>query len=305
MRILAVDDDPTILEITELFLESIGYRDVRLAPSAQHARRALDAEQTPFDCVLLDINMPEVTGIELIPDIIDHPVHHSARIVMLSALSDTQHIADAFVAGAIDYMLKPFELFDLEASIRAVEAQSLSERPLPVTSLDYDHSQMLQISRLIERGATLRSDRSGIVSPFAIENCIRRVPTSSRARAAVTLIEMGPLADGTTLHGVGFDTPYVAALSQAFVSHSQAFATMLSYNGDGVFTALSFDVSPEDQAAIEAGFRAAVGAADAAHFGSGSGQSAVTIRSVMCRDLPVGSNPLDLLRGAHAGEAAG
>lgn len=302
MRILAVDDDPTILEIIELFLESIGYTDVRLAPSAQHAIKELDASERPFDCILLDINMPGMTGIDLIPHIIDHPVHHEARIVMLTALSDTQHIADAFVAGAIDYMLKPFELFDLEASIKAVEAQRLVSRPIPVTALNYEQSQILQINMLIEKGVTLRSDASGIVSPFAIENCIRRVPASTRENAALTMVELLSLADGREVQGIALDDPYIAALTEDLVQRVQNKQSMLSYNGDGIVTILSFGFSRSDQSAMEAAVADAVRQTDAALFPGATGATKYETRILLCGDLSEEQDPLNTLRKARAGD---
>ncbi|MEQ6248110.1 response regulator [Sulfitobacter sp. HNIBRBA3233] len=302
MRILAVDDDPTILEITELFLESIGYTDVSLAPSAQHAMKEMDASDRPFDCILLDINMPGMTGIDLIPHIIDHPHHHEARIVMLTALSDTQHIADAFVAGAIDYMLKPFELFDLEASIKAVEAQRMAERPIPVTALDYKQSQVVKINTLIERGATLRSDASGVVSPFAIENCVLRVPGSTRDGAAVALVELATLAGGRKINGIGTEDPYILKLTEALVEAIKDTKGMLSYNGEGVFTILAFNFSRDEAAPLLDAVHRAVETADKEVFADADTMTAYRTLMVHCRDLPDAQNPLITLRDARAGD---
>ncbi|MDB5661059.1 MAG: srrA, partial [Cypionkella sp.] len=63
MRILAVDDDPCILELMPLLVAISGFPDVTTAPSGQRALDALANSDDSFDCLLLDINMPGMDGV--------------------------------------------------------------------------------------------------------------------------------------------------------------------------------------------------------------------------------------------------
>ena len=65
LRILAVDDDPFIRELLPKIAARVGCSDVTLASSGQQALDRIATAAEPFDCLLLDINMPDLSGIEL------------------------------------------------------------------------------------------------------------------------------------------------------------------------------------------------------------------------------------------------
>ncbi len=248
MRILAIDDDPTILEIIELFLESLGYSDIHVAPSAEQAIRLMSRSDAPFDLVLLDINMPGMSGISLIREIMHHPLHRHARIVMLSALDDPHHIEDAFIAGAVDYRVKPFELCDLEASIKAVERACQSD-----------------IEPGIRSGNDLRSGVTGMVPPEAIANCIQRIPPASRARATLAFVEIPSRPDPTA------EAEYVVALAQELLCALEGRRSLLSHIGSRRFAIMSFGASDTSAPDLEALVNAAVAATDTATTGKTTG----------------------------------
>ena len=62
MRILAVDDDMFIRELLPKIAARVGCPDITVAASAQKALQTIAAAPVPFDCLLLDINMPEMSG---------------------------------------------------------------------------------------------------------------------------------------------------------------------------------------------------------------------------------------------------
>ena len=70
MKILIVDDDTLILEILTLYLGTIDYTDVHCAENATAALTMIKEANPPFECILLDISMPVLTGIELIPEVV-------------------------------------------------------------------------------------------------------------------------------------------------------------------------------------------------------------------------------------------
>jgi sigma-B regulation protein RsbU (phosphoserine phosphatase) len=125
MRILVVDDNEDSRDITEAALLSAGYRDVQTAPSAAAAFKHLKLgaadqdESCDIDIILLDIVMPEIDGIEACAMIRNDPRHADVPIIMVTSLDDMDSLANAFVAGATDYVTKPVNRIELLARVRA------------------------------------------------------------------------------------------------------------------------------------------------------------------------------------------
>src|ERR1700722_7758629 len=111
MRILVVDDQEDSRDLTEGALLSAGYNDILTASSAWEALKALDVGRTTnedpaVDVVLLDIVMPEMDGVEACARIRNDPRYADMPIIMVTSLDDMNSLANAFVAGATDYVTK-------------------------------------------------------------------------------------------------------------------------------------------------------------------------------------------------------
>ena len=120
-RILIVDDDPEIGEMLSDFLTLKGY-SARAVPDGGAAVREIVA--APPDVVLLDINMPGLTGIEALPAI--RAVAPRAIVIMISATEDAATAKRALAYGAFDYVVKPI---DLQYLSRSIETALLMARP--------------------------------------------------------------------------------------------------------------------------------------------------------------------------------
>ena len=125
-RILAVDDDVSILELVSDVLSERGMA-VCTAASGEEALERLERER--FDLVLLDIMMKGISGLEVcqrIRDQVDCP------ILFLSAKDDVKDVVKGLGLGADDYMTKPFALEELVARIQAhlrSSARSAARKP--------------------------------------------------------------------------------------------------------------------------------------------------------------------------------
>ena len=106
--ILLVDDELKLLQILQSSLEKKGYR-VYTAANGQAARRRL-AEQ-PVDIVLLDIMLPDVTGLVLLEEF--SALYPEKIFIMMTAYSDVQNAVMAVKAGAFDYLVKPAKLDEI------------------------------------------------------------------------------------------------------------------------------------------------------------------------------------------------
>ena len=114
-------EDPR--ELTEAAF-SAGHHDVVTAASAWEAMKILDVgriteEPSTIDVVLLDIIMPEIDGIEACARIRTDPRYADIPIVMVTSLADMDSLANAFVAGATDYITKPINRVELVARVRS------------------------------------------------------------------------------------------------------------------------------------------------------------------------------------------
>lgn len=121
MKILAVDDDRVLLEILDYHLRTSGFIDIELLSSPLAAIRKLEGTSQSFDCILLDIEMPEMSGIELCGRIRALDAYRQTPILMLTSVSDRTSVDQAFKNGASDYITKPLDNVELQARLRTVK----------------------------------------------------------------------------------------------------------------------------------------------------------------------------------------
>ena len=128
MRILVVDDDPFILELIPKISANVGFFEVVPAASAEQALRLLADTKMIFDCLLFDISMPGMDGIELCKRVRQLPQYCQTPIVMLTAMRDISHMGDAYRAGATDYATKPFIIEELGTRLRMAQKTTHVQR---------------------------------------------------------------------------------------------------------------------------------------------------------------------------------
>lgn len=118
-EILVVDDDDVIRE-TLCELLSADY-SCQTADTAEEALAKLEAQR--FDVVLTDISMPGLNGTELLQRVLEE--YPGTPVIIISGHSDQDHAQQLIDRGAFDFLLKPFRLEVVEASVKRA-IQSLS-----------------------------------------------------------------------------------------------------------------------------------------------------------------------------------
>ena len=104
--ILAVDDSDIIISLIQVLMESHGYQFT----SADSAFEALALiKKQHFDLILLDIEMPEMSGVDLLSEMNQQRLLKDTKVVMLTGKTDVEHVKQCLELGAVSYILKPFD----------------------------------------------------------------------------------------------------------------------------------------------------------------------------------------------------
>lgn len=116
MHIASVEDDPIQAQLIQRTLENAGFA-FTLFDSGKKCLAAIQAGKK-FDLFLLDWELPDMTGIELLVWIRQH-IHHKATVVFLTNKGEDEELLEAFKLGADDYLTKPFNPAILLARVKA------------------------------------------------------------------------------------------------------------------------------------------------------------------------------------------
>jgi response regulator RpfG family c-di-GMP phosphodiesterase len=139
-RVLIVDDEETIRLALSKFLRTRGYA----VQTAESGAVALDLLQRgKYVLMLCDVRMPGLSGVELVPRALS--IDPELAIVMLTAVNDAPTAAEVLSAGAMDYLMKPIELTDLQQALERV----LHRRGLSI--------EQRNVERLIREEVALRT----------------------------------------------------------------------------------------------------------------------------------------------------
>ncbi|HOJ62792.1 MAG TPA: response regulator [Spirochaetota bacterium] len=113
--VLIVDDNPNNLKILGTMLESIGF-NVRVAKSGEECLKSIAISKP--DIILLDIHMPGMDGYEVCKIIKADSLLNDIPVIFISALTEEFQKSQAFEVGGVDYIVKPFELKDVELRVK-------------------------------------------------------------------------------------------------------------------------------------------------------------------------------------------
>lgn len=116
-RVLIVDDDAASRRLLEVRLRPLGWQ-VEMASDGEEALQKLDAFRP--DVILLDYMMPKVSGIEVVRRLKEEERYKGIPVILITARGSQEDKVTGLDAGADDYIVKPFEPFELLARVRSM-----------------------------------------------------------------------------------------------------------------------------------------------------------------------------------------
>jgi two-component system, chemotaxis family, chemotaxis protein CheY len=112
LKVLIVEDVESVQKRMLQILNKIGLKKITCAKNGSDALALLQAENAcdrPFNLVISDINMPKMSGLQLLKKIKNNPLLKSTSVFMVSARNEMESVMEAIDSGASNYLIKPFD----------------------------------------------------------------------------------------------------------------------------------------------------------------------------------------------------
>lgn len=253
MKILAVDDDEYILELLTMVAARSEFRDVTTALSGEAAFSILRSGGTEFDCLLFDINMPGMDGIELCRQVRLLDAYRKTPIIMLTAMTEKDYVDRAFIAGATDYVSKPFDVTEVGARLRIAKEliEARREAGTAVGAI-VSSSSSQEVSKGFKLADEVPLDGvKNLVSHFALGNYLKQLSQAGLNGTQIVAIKI----DGSeAIYSRASPSEFIFALTETAQAIGEVFKIdgyLLAYAGNGVFLLASQKASLEPSVEAE------------------------------------------------------
>jgi len=117
-KVLVVDDQLTMREVTRLALQEMGVRNIIDAENGDDAFKK--ATTQPLDMIISDFNMPGMDGLGLLRAVRGHPAVRKLPFILVTGRGDNALVVSAAQAGVNNYIVKPFTAEMLREKVEAV-----------------------------------------------------------------------------------------------------------------------------------------------------------------------------------------
>jgi DNA-binding NarL/FixJ family response regulator len=199
IRVLIVDDHPVVRLGLRTMLES--ETDISVVAMAATAREAIqEAENSHPDVVLIDLRMPEMSGVDAIA--ILHRDQPDIRILVLTNYQEDEYVRQAFAAGAMGYLLKNTPQEEIVQAIRSVHHNeryfppSIAERLLGTLGRESLSERELEVLKLVAKGLSNKEIANVLcISDKTARNhvakCLAKLGADDRTEATMTAVVRG------------------------------------------------------------------------------------------------------------------
>jgi two-component system chemotaxis response regulator CheY len=127
IKILVVDDFPTMRRIVKTLLKQVGFNNFVEAEDGEQGLRMLESENG-IDMVVSDWNMPNMTGIELLKVVRSKPKFKDLPFLMVTAEAEKENIIEAVKSGVSNYIVKPFTAQTLKEKLMKIDQMYASKK---------------------------------------------------------------------------------------------------------------------------------------------------------------------------------
>lgn len=162
LPILVIDDDPAVHNIIDFFLDGEPYTLLHALHPEEGLRMA--ADHSP-GLILLDIDMPQMTGLDLCDQLTQAEATQGIPIIFLTRMSGAAYTVEGFSRGGVDYITKPFEGPELKARVDAClrTRQAAAQLTETVSQLTEWHSDLTAILNELHVGTMLIDEQDRIL----------------------------------------------------------------------------------------------------------------------------------------------
>lgn len=126
LTILVVDDEPNVIELVRVTLED---RRLRVVEALDGATALAQADAARPELILLDVELPDMSGLDVCRLLRRDPRFAQAKIAMLTAAAQEDDVARGLAAGADHYLTKPFSPVRLMALVERLVPRAITWRP--------------------------------------------------------------------------------------------------------------------------------------------------------------------------------
>ena len=185
--VMMVDDDPLMIEMTHAFLRDAGYRR-HVATTEATGAIAMMLRELP-DVVLLDLNMPRVSGFDVLASMRDDPVLKHIPVIVLTSADDADTKLKALDLGASDFLRKPVDPSELALRLRNTLAAKAHREALRKTFVRYVSPRLAD--GIINDAAApfaAQAQRADVVALFADLRSFTRITETIEVELVVDML---------------------------------------------------------------------------------------------------------------------
>ncbi len=240
MKILAVDDDESIRALLSEAVAMKSKHALDSVHSGPEAIRTLARAKIPYDCLLIDIQMPVMDGITLVAKIRKIKEYARTPIIMLTAMAQKKYVDQAFAAGATDYVTKPFDFLELFSRLSLAEKMVHEQRRLAQTTTEMSS---LKRDLLYNTAHSLNEPIeilgvTQVVGYVAFENYLMQLSRGKLLRSAAFGVKVSNIGAAYKRLSATDFRQMLTEVSSELVSVTGDNGAMATYRGNGMFLCL-------------------------------------------------------------------